>query len=353
MKSRRHFLKNTIAGAAGIAAASALASCSSFDDYLFEDNFSFNDEVLIVGGGIAGLYLAYKLRNSHSEFRLFEAGNVFGGRIKSSGNVDFGASVLSVNDKLSGQLVNDFKLQKTSLDKETYFLNDGMGGIVTQLQERILGLLPYRNFRLRWKLIEINKTTRGYDLVFENPNGVKRFTCRKLALAIPPSQWRSIRGLLELPEMNWAEEWLQTLQTENSLRLILPASALPASAKNYVISEHDNLSFRQVVKKGKFTSHAELDIRTKSDTAVSIDYIYGVLKKKLQINYPFQTLPSDQYFDWHDAKFIQGAAFKNSKPVASSQTSNFQILGDFTSSLGATRIEGALLSAQKASERFL
>ena len=348
-QNRRAFLKYSALGIAGAAAAGALTGCSTFDDYLFEDNFSFNDEVLIVGGGLAGMYLAYKLRNSQNEFRLFEAGNSFGGRIKSAEGVDYGASLISAGAKQTLALVDELKIARSSLDKDNFYLNDGMQSLVLELQNRILGLLPYRNFRLRWKLMEIVRTGRGFDLVFQHPGGTKRFSCRKLALAIPPSQWRSIRGLLEMPEMAWAEEWLQTLEVENTLKIILPATAVP-DGKNLILSEYEGLRLRQVRKKSKAV---EIDVSQLSNQAFSIDFVYGALKKKLGVNYPFQNLSSEQYFDWRDSKFIQGSAFKNSKPVPLSASSRFQILGDFASAEAPHSVEGAILSAQRASESFL
>lgn len=349
--NRRAFLKTTLLGVAGAAAAGSLVGCSTFDDYLFEDNFSFNDEVLIVGGGLAGLYLAYKLRNNQSGFRLFEAGNTFGGRIKSADGIDFGASLISRNSHATLALVDELKLAKSALDKDNWYLNEGMESLILELQNRILGLLPYRNFRLRWKLTEVSRTSRGFDLVFQHPNGEKRFSCRKLALAIPPSQWRSIRGLLEIPEMHWAEEWLQTMQVENTLKIILPVSAVTAG-KSLVTADYEGLNFRQICKKTK-THTAEIDVKQLLNKAVSIDFVYGALKKKLQINYPFQNLESEQYFDWRDSKYIQGSAFTNQKSVPVSQSSRFQILGDFASAEAPHSLEGAILSAQRASERFL
>ncbi len=346
-QNRRAFLKLSL-----IAAGAAAAGCSTFDDYLFEDNFSFNDEVLIVGGGLSGLTLAHRLRATQSEFRLFEAGNSFGGRIKSAGGSDYGASLISANSKLTLQLADELKLARTQLDKGNFYLSEGMESMIFGLQERILGLLPYRNFRLRWKLIEVSRSGRGFDLVFQHPAGVKRFSCRKLAIAIPPNQWRSVRGLLQLPEMDWAETWLQTLEVENTLKLILPASAVPGG-KSLVQVDFEGLGLRQITKKNGAKTGVEIDVRQPSNKAVSIDFVYSALKKKLQVNYPFQNLTNEQYFDWRDSKFIQGSAFKNTRPFPLLESSRFQILGDFASAEAPHTMEGAILSAQRAAERFL
>ncbi|MEQ1724100.1 MAG: NAD(P)-binding protein, partial [Pseudobdellovibrio sp.] len=109
--NRRNFIKNSLIAAAGVSAYSLLSSCSSFDDYLFDDRYSFDDEVMIVGGGISGLYLAYKLRTKGTEFRLFEGSNTFGGRIKSNTGIDYGASLIGNNNVLALELLKYLNLE--------------------------------------------------------------------------------------------------------------------------------------------------------------------------------------------------------------------------------------------------
>lgn len=352
-KNRRHFLKNTLIGAAGFSSYVLLSSCSTFDDYLFEDRYNFKDEVIIIGGGISGLYLAYKLRNSKTEFRLFEGSNSFGGRIKSFSGSDYGASLLSINDMHAKKLVQDLSLQTKTLDKEFLYLSDGMQTLPDSLVERIIGLIPYRNFKLRWKLIQINKYSSGFELVFENPTGQKRFNCKKIALAIPPTQWSSISGLLSLPEMKWAPDWLDTLKVENTVKIILPGSAAANLSKPVLEMSHEDISIRQIIKKNRVTSLLEIDVNYLSTQDISIDYIYGVLKKKLQLNYPFEKLSTDQYYNWQQVKLIRGAKFKNYMAIPESSNNNFQIVGDFTSNNAIYTIEGALQSAIQASELLL
>ncbi len=351
--NRRNFLKNAVIGTVGLSSFSLLSSCSSFDDYLFEDRYNFNDEVMIVGGGISGLYLAHKLRINKTEFRLFEGANSFGGRIKSLNGADFGASLLSANDKLAKGLVNELALQTKALDKDYFYLNDGMQSMPDVLLERIIGLIPYRNFRLRWKLVSIQKFSAGFELIFENPNGQKRFNCKKIALAIPPGQWSSVSGLLELPEMHWASDWLKTLKVENTIKLVLPNSALPSGAKPLVEVVYEDLHIRQIIKKNRAAPFVEIDVKYLSNREVSIDYIYDSLKKKLQLNYPFQKLSSDQFYDWHEVKLIKGSGFRNYMAIPESINNNFQIVGDFTANKTLYTIEGALQSATLASELLL
>lgn len=352
-RNRRNFIKNALLGAAGISSYSLLSSCSSFDDYLFEDRYSFQDEVMIIGGGISGLYLAYKLRTKGTEFRLFEGGHVFGGRIKSNTGIDYGASVLSTRDTLANELVKTLNLETKSLEKDSLYLPGGMQSVPDNLVERIIGLIPYRNFRLRWKLVAIEKMSSGYEMTFENPAGQKKFNCKKVALAIPPSQWTSINGLLDLPEMKWANSWLATMEIQNTVKIILPIGAVPGSSKSLVTMDHENITLRQVIKKARSSPIVEVDVSYLSKNDVSIDYIYGALKKKLQINYPFQKLSTEQFYDWKQVKLISGSGFKNFMAVPESLNRNFQVIGDFTANSGIYTLEGALQSASQASELFL
>lgn len=308
---------------------------------------------MIIGGGLSGLYLAHKLRIKGIEFRLFEGGNVFGGRIKSNTGIDYGASVLSAQDVLANELVKYLNLETKNLDKESLYLPAGMQALPDTLVERIIGLIPYRNFRLRWKLVAIEKMSSGYELTFENPTGQKKFTCKKVALAIPPSQWTSIAGLLDLPEMKWANSWLASLEIQNTVKIILPIGAVPGNSKSIVTLEHESISLRQVIKKARSSPIVEVDVSYLSKNDVSIDYIYGALKKKLQINYPFQKLSTEQFYDWRQIKLISGSSFKNFLAIPEPLSNNFQVLGDFTANSGIYRLEGALQSAGRASELFI
>lgn len=353
IKNRRKFLRDIALGTASISAMGLLSSCSSFDDYLFEDRYDFNDEVMIIGGGISGLYLAHKLRFNKTEFRLFEGSNFFGGRIRSNGGADYGASLISVNDKNLKLLLQDLSLEAKALDKEYLFLPSGMQSVTDALVERIIGLIPYRNFRMRWRLMQIRKYRGGFELLFEHPQGQKRFNCKKVALAIPPTQWPSVVGLLELPEMQWAAGWLETLAVENSIKIVLPGNAVPNLTKPRVELNAEDAYIRQIVKKGKLTPSVEIEVSYPQTEYKSVEAVYGLIKKKLQIEYPFEKLAVEQYFDWRQVKLIRGSKFRNFMAVPESTNKYFQIVGDFTPSRAIYTIEGALESATRASELLL
>lgn len=349
-KNRRTFLKYS---AVMTAATGLLSSCASFDDYLFDDKNNLDEEVVIVGGGIAGLFLAKQLRAKQTEFRLYDAGNYLGGRIKSFSGRDYGASVLSKSDVLANQLVDELKLPKLALDKENFYFADGMQSLVDQMLERIIGLIPYRNFRMRYQLIEIQKHSSGYELTFQAGQGQKRVRCQRLALAIPPSQWSRVKGLLELPEMEGAKALHNAMRAESAIKLILPLSSIQGVSKSLAEFNLGNFSVRQIIKKHPTALPAELDIFYQTNINFSIDYVYSELKKKLQISFPFQKLSTDQYYGWSQSPYIHGAFFKLNGPLIADKTSPLQIIGDSVSSVAPNRIEGALQSAKAAAAAFV
>ncbi|MBC7371606.1 MAG: FAD-dependent oxidoreductase, partial [Bdellovibrionaceae bacterium] len=73
---RRRFVASAVA-------SSALVGCSSFDRWVMGDNNRLNEEVMVLGGGIAGLAAAYHLKKNKIHYRLYEASSRLGGRVQS------------------------------------------------------------------------------------------------------------------------------------------------------------------------------------------------------------------------------------------------------------------------------
>lgn len=349
-KNRRQFIKNSLIGTLGLSQLGLLSSCTSFDDFFFDDHYQYENEVMIIGGGLSGLYLASELRRSKTEFRLFEGSSRFGGRIRSFNGDDYGAALFSKNDKLIGALADQLLLEKKSLDRDQFYLPGGMQGLTDGLLGLIIGLIPYRNFRLRWRLVEIEKLSDRYSLVFENPAGQKKVTAKKIALTVPPTQWPKIKGLLQLPEMSWAEEWLSALKTESAIKLVLPPTAFSGNIRPVSEIQQEQIRIRQTYKKVKNTPNVEVEVRWPVTQSLTPEDIYSLLRKKLPLgNFQFQKLSPEQFFDWSQVQLIQGARFTNFLAVPQSTVPSFQIVGDFTAVQSIYTMEGALQSASEAS----
>lgn len=354
--SRRNFVQGLLKSSVAVSVGSAISSCSTLDEYLLEDPVYLKNQVAIVGGGLSGLYLASKLKQNKTEYKLFEGSTRFGGRVRSLQSVDIGASLFNVNDQLTRALVNEFSLPSTTLEKNNYYLNGGMEGLTDSLLERVVGLIPYRSVRLRWKLASIEKVNSFYELTFNTPTGQKIFICKRVALAVPPSQWKHIDGLLDLPDMKWAREWLNTLVFENRIKATFAANQFNPShliANPISFFEDDNLYVRQILKKNKNSSWLELDIRSKTNQAsLEVEKINEFLKKKMSITVNSKSA-TEIYFDWSSVSMIESAFFKSAIPVPEIKSSSFQLVGDYIPTLKAHSLEGALVSAARASEFLL
>lgn len=371
---RRGFLKYSLTGLGGLSLLSALPACSTFDEYLFDEHEFLKDQVIIIGGGITGLYLAQKLRQLKTEFRLFEGSSVFGGRIRSSNELDLGASVFEQTDVHLKKLVQDLNLSETALGKSQFVMNTGAEVVTQGLQHRIGGLIPYRSLRLQWKLLGIRKVGGNYDLTFNTPGGVRSILAKKLVLTIPPSQWNQIQGLLELPEMKWAASWLRTLEAENVFKLAMTVSNnLPGlsayNKKHKVLIPMDvgqtlsvlvrpmknNTSVIEFELTELLSSTPEISQKSKKPI-LEIENFLTLVATKTKLGLNVKKIAADSFFNWSQVQLIQGAYFKNSVPFPQSQFSGlnrFQVIGDYTSLVKPHTVEGALTEAERISQIFV
>lgn len=131
-QERRDFLKKTIGGSA---ATLALAGCGTFDRWVLGDSNRLDQEVMILGGGLAGLSAAYHLKKNKVPYRVFEASNRVGGRIQTVFHVnadnqfaELGAEVFEGSHKLIIQLCKDLSLSiqdityDPKMDRSIYWL---------------------------------------------------------------------------------------------------------------------------------------------------------------------------------------------------------------------------------------
>lgn len=354
--NRRFFIRQLLATAGSAAAlTTGLTACSTIDEYLFEDHYNLKDQVLIIGGGLSGLHLGYLLKKSRTEFRLFEGSHRFGGRVLSVQGFDYGASLYLAEDRWMQTLIKDFSLNSESIDKKNFYLPTGMQTVVDHLVERVSGLMPYRNLRLRWKLFSIRKASSGFELVFETPRGRRTFLSKRVALAIPPGKWRSVQGLLELEEMKEAQVWLNSLEYENVIKAVVPYGngnrpLVPKSVLNY---EDSLFNARLVNKKTKQAFWSEVDFQFHSSSqTLEVQKLNDFMRKRMNINVAFQKLGADHYFDWRNVDLIGGGYFRNSLPWPEVKSSVFQVVGDFATPQKPYTMEGALNSAALASEKI-
>lgn len=353
--NRRSFIFNGLKVTAGLAGLSTLSACSTLDEYLFEDSFYVKDQVMIAGGGLSGLYLAYKLRQNKNAFRLFEGSSRLGGRIHSVKQIDFGASLYHNDDEMMKALIKELDLTSNTLDKNHYYLANGMQELTDRLVERIQGLIAYRSVRVRWKLVSVHRINRYLEVVFQTPEGRQRtFVGKKLALAIPPTQWASIDGLSSLEEMKPALAWASSLRKENTVKVVLTPQQLftfSGVQKNLTYFEDETYQARQVIKKNKTGSWVEIDFKANDEHATfEIEKLNDFMKKKMDLSFSATKMAADSYLDWSHADLIHGSAFTNVAAMPEIKSSMIQVVGDFASAQKVHTLEGALQSVAHALE---
>jgi|GEM_PF-1489865 len=116
--SRRQFLQTSAWGSAAL----AMSSCTTLDRYFMGDTRNLESEVVILGGGAAGLAAAYALKKRKVPFRVFEASSRIGGRVQTlrlfpEGEpvAELGAEFFESNHKLIFELAKEFSLTVTEI----------------------------------------------------------------------------------------------------------------------------------------------------------------------------------------------------------------------------------------------
>ena len=124
-QNRRQFLKTSALGGAAVASATSLSGCMGASE----------KDIVIVGGGLAGLNAAYQLGKLGLKVDVYEASNRVGGRVRTVKNrlgpgldTDLGGELINTDHDDMLALVDDFGIGLTSrlepnpnLDKVGYF----------------------------------------------------------------------------------------------------------------------------------------------------------------------------------------------------------------------------------------
>jgi monoamine oxidase len=146
LKNRRDFLKKAALAAGAVTATAALPACGTFDRWVLGDSNQLNDEVMVLGAGIAGLSAAYHLKRNKTPYRVYEASDRVGGRVQTlfhanSDNqfAELGAEFFEASHKMTVQLCKDLGLAiqdisyDSKLDRSSYWLN---GKVVSEKEFR-------------------------------------------------------------------------------------------------------------------------------------------------------------------------------------------------------------------------
>ncbi len=179
--------------------------------------------IAIVGGGLAGLYAAYRLHGLGIAFDLFEARNRLGGRILSteSGGFDLGPSwfwpdfqlrMHNLVSELGLPVFEQYTVGATMLEDRATGAVRGAGylpgntsmrveGGTSQLVRALAGLLPQEQMHLNAELKAVHLEEQGVRLVFaDTPGQLPVYS--HIWLALPPRLVARIQFSPSLPEQN-------------------------------------------------------------------------------------------------------------------------------------------------------
>ncbi len=203
MPNRRQFIKNlslfstgtVCLSMAALTSAAALSGCTTIDEYLITNPSDLSDHVIIVGGGITGLYAAYQLKKRKIPFRLFEASNRLGGQILSDNVYEFGAFEFLNTDKNFLALVKDLNLKTEKTDSKSWIFKNGTADFITLLSDRISGVLPNQQIKLNHRLIYMGQNPKDFKLTFATEKSDKTYTAKNVLLALPAKNLFNVNGL--------------------------------------------------------------------------------------------------------------------------------------------------------------
>lgn len=178
--NRREFLRRTAVAAATVSAGSWLAGCAT------PKTGPNAPRIAIIGGGIAGLNAAYKLRKRGWRATIYEADQRTGGRMWSAGDVlnpglmtELGGEFVDSNHAEMFALAREFGLEWLDMQtageekfiREAYYF-DGAHHSERQALEALAPLA---------KQMEADFNKLGEEVTFENDGGGKELDQRSLA----------------------------------------------------------------------------------------------------------------------------------------------------------------------------
>jgi hypothetical protein len=240
MQNRRHFIKNLSVLVDGFnlvyprwSVSTALQGCSTIDEQLITDPSDLGDTVIIIGGGISPECML--LTSSENEKFHFEylkpqvdwAENSFRSRF------EYGAFEFSNSDSYLLALAKDLNLKIEKIDAKNWIFKNGTVDLLTQLTDRIGGVLPRQQIRLKNKLIHLQQVGSRFRVTFATDSSDKSYLSSKLLLALPAA------NLIDLKGYNDPQVEMQ-FQTWRYTRVVIPASKLNIKNKS---GAKDNIQY--------------------------------------------------------------------------------------------------------------
>lgn len=303
--NRRQFLTTALWGSAGLSLMPFLSSCSTLDEYLIEDQFDFDNEVVIIGGGIAGLYAAYELKKNKIPFKVFESSSRLGGKIQTLDKTEWGAFEFRKADTILNALAKELNLEKVDIDAKAWTFKRGTSALVEQLSEIVQGLIPEKQIRLQHQLVSVRKLGSRYQLIFQTKQRERMYFARKVILALPQTALLKLRQINEIKDVKPILDQLSLARNWANIRVVVPSNKIHANfRKGLRINEEliaqafykmtspqtAQVSARQRQEQVYFTFRMTLD-----NPLRPIQHLEGFMQK---VTNPQFTLTTDNTKDW-------------------------------------------------------
>jgi monoamine oxidase len=229
-ESRRRFLQQTAVGGLGVAAL-VTPGCTTLDRWVLGDSSRLDNEVLVLGGGLAGLTAAYQLKKNHVAYRVYEASSRLGGRVQTLNffNTDHqfaevGGEFFDETHHEFAQLCKDLGLKAADIsyemktDRGIYWLG---GKIVSE-----------KDFRKRLKPLAQKFAQLRADLIAEVPGEIKAesilnssqaklLDAQSLSQVLEPLRERVEPSVLECFQNLCRSEWGVDTTEINLLQFVL------------------------------------------------------------------------------------------------------------------------------------
>jgi hypothetical protein len=303
--NRRQFLTTALWGSAGLSLLPLLSSCSTLDEYLIEDQFDFDNEVVIIGGGISGLYAAYELKKNKIPFKIFEGSHRLGGKIQTIDKTEWGAFEFRKSDSILTNLAKELNLERTDLDNKTWTFKRGASALVEELSEIVQGLIPEKQIRLQHQLVSVRKIGSRYQLIFKTGERERMYFARKVILAMPQSAIMKLRQINDVNEIRPTINQIALARNWANIRVIVPLKDIGANFKKGNRINEDLMT--QVFYKMASAQTAQFFVRQRQDQVLftfrmtldnplrPVQHLEGYLQKVAKGDF---VLTNDNAKDW-------------------------------------------------------
>lgn len=322
--NRRHFLTSALCGTAGLSLLPLLSSCSTLDEYLIEDQFDFEDEVVIIGGGIAGLYAAYELKKNRIPFKIFEASYRLGGKIQTIDQTEWGAFEFHKNDSILINLAKELNLERFDLDNKAWTFKRGASALVQELSEVVQGLIPEKQIRLEHQLVSLRRIGSRYQLIFQTSQRERMYFARKVILALPQSATMKVREISDVTEIKPILSQMSQARNWTNIRVVVPFKEIHNNFKRGLKINED--AMMQIFYKMTDTQNAQFSVRQRQDQVLftlrmtldnplrPVQHLEGYIQKVTSTQF---VLTSENMKDWGlDAPDSRGSQQIDTRSIA-------------------------------------